>query len=140
MSGALFVHFLALGTWLGCVAVEAVLEIAGAGELPTVARLHRWIDAFVEIPAFTAVVVSGLWMFDLDRFGGVYLAKILCGLAAVLVNVLCVGPVFARVRAVAAGDVTAARRHSRWIYVAFVAGMLPGFTALGLGLRMLGLV
>lgn len=140
MPVALVVHLLALGAWLGCVSVEAVIELGArrAGPIRNVAAaLHRRIDLFVEIPTFTAVLASGMWMLEPARLGDAsYFAKIWLGCAAVLVNALCVVPVLRRARdAPAAFD-----RHARWIWIAFATGVPAGLGALALGLRLGGLL
>jgi len=62
-SSLVFVHLLFVGIWLGCVLTEALFERALLGQGPAqellLAGLHKKVDLWVEIPAFTLVLLSG---------------------------------------------------------------------------------
>lgn len=147
MSGWLFVHVFALGVWMGCVTIEAILETFAhrdAALRAGVARIHFWIDMLAEIPAFTLVAVSGVALFDPTLMQGPYALMVIAGAVAIAVNVLCVLPVVRR-RQVAntspnpAGDV-ALSGQTRWIFAAFGVGLPFGLAALYGGLRHGGLL
>jgi len=62
MTAVLFIHLIAIGIWAGCVATEAVLEIALEKMPPLesgLASIHSKIDRYVEIPAIIVAVTSG---------------------------------------------------------------------------------
>jgi putative copper export protein len=143
MSPALFLHLLLLGVWLGCLAVEGVIELAGKRDplaLPIAARLHRTIDLWVEIPAFSGVLVTGLLLLPRAPWSDLLAVKIALGCFAIAVNVACVVPVMRRRAAAERSDGEAMQRQSRWIYLAFVVGLPAGIAAFAIGVRMLGVV
>lgn len=120
MRPALFLHLICLGTWLGCLLVEGVIEARARRDrelLRAVSRLHRSIDLWVEIPAFSGVLASGLWLSLGAAWTSALVAKVLLGAFAILVNVACLWPVFRR-----------ARRRSRRLLAdaASLAARLPG--------------
>ena len=108
-------------------------------ELQLVGRLHYLTDIFIEIPAFSGVVITGLMMIDVELLSGLYLLKIVLGSLAVLVNAACLVPVLRRWFALEAGDETKARGQSRFIHLAFVIGLPAGLGALVIGLHRLGM-
>lgn len=144
MRPALFFHLICLGTWFGCLLVEGVIEARARRDrelLRAVSRLHRSIDTFVEIPAFSGVLASGLVLLldtPWSTWSTALIAKVLLGSFAILVNVGCLWPVFRRARAAEAGDFRLMQRHSLRIYFAFVVGFPAGFAALILALRRMG--
>lgn len=144
MNGWLFLHLLALGTWLGCILVEAILESLAQRDAALqagVARAHFWIDMLAEIPAFTLVAVSGVAMLQPDRLHGDYAVMVVAGSLAIAVNVLCVLPVVRRRQLVLAdGDVAATRAQTQRILLAFAVGLPCGLLALFAGLRLGGLL
>jgi hypothetical protein len=143
MTLALLLHLFLLGLWLGCVMVEGVLEFFARRDRGTekkVAELHFWIDVLVEIPAFLGVLVTGLVLIDGHALSGLLLVKIAFGMAAIVVNALCVLPVVRRRFAAARSEEENVRRQSKWIGLAFVVGLPLGFAAMGLGLHRLGIL
>ena len=141
MRPALFFHLICLGTWFGCLLVEGVIEARARKDrelLAAVSRLHRSIDLFVEIPAFSGVLVSGLVLLLDTAWSTALIAKVLLGGFAILVNVGCLWPVFRRARAAEADDFLLMQRHSLRIYLAFAVGFPAGFAALILALRRMG--
>jgi len=134
----LFLHIFSIGIWFGCVAVEAILE-RGPWASQIAPQMHYAIDRWVEIPAFTTVLITGLWMFDLSRFHGLYAVKIICGLLAVGVNIYCVIPVSRRRFAADSGNKTEVRKQTRQIYFTLLIGLPAAAIALGIGLHLLGI-
>ena len=57
-------HLALVGLWLGCVLTEALFERAllgkGRDKKLILTALHKRVDMFIEIPAFTLVVVTGM--------------------------------------------------------------------------------
>lgn len=102
-SSLVFVHLLFVGIWLGCVLTEALFERALLGQGPAqellLAGLHKKVDLWVEIPAFTLVLLSGaaLMASAWARAPGWALAiKICLGLLAMGANAYCVRLVWRR--------------------------------------------
>jgi len=138
---ALFLHLICLGTWLGCLLVEGVVEARARRDrelLRAVSRLHRSIDLWVEIPAFCGVLASGLVLSLEAAWSSLLVAKVALGGSAILVNVACLWPVFRRARAAEADDFLAMQRHSLRVYLAFAVGFPAGFAALVLALVKMG--
>lgn len=104
----LLLHLLFVGVWLGCVLTEALFERAllgrGRAHELLLADLHKRVDAWVEIPAFVAVVVTGCVLLIQAAPSFWLYAKVALGLLAVLTNGVCVGLVFARASAAHAGN------------------------------------
>ncbi|MCK6556484.1 hypothetical protein L6Q96_18185 [Candidatus Binatia bacterium] len=139
MTGWLLVHLLALGVWLGCVGVEAVIETFAhrdAALRAAVARMHFWIDALVEVPAFTLVAVSGVAMLRLELLHGAYATMVIAGSVAIAVNLWCVLPVVRRKVAADRNDPHAVAAQSRLVYVAFAVGVPCGLLALVSGVLL----
>ncbi len=144
MSSLQFIHVFAVFFWLGCVATEIVVEQVGlraAALRPAVPQLHFYVDRFVEIPAFTTVLVTGVLLFDGGRFAGdwVYATKVICGLLAVGANIVSIYPVIMRKRMADAGDSAGVRRYGRMIDLTVPVGLPAAVAALGIGLHWLGM-
>ena len=136
MRVAVFLHVLMLGTWLGCLLVEGVLEAMAWRDdamLVAVSRLHRRIDLFVEIPTFVGVLLTGLWLTQSVTWSALLVAKIALGCFAIAVNVACVAPVLRRSSAADASDLGRMRRESRWVHLAFAVGVPAGLSAAVIG-------
>lgn len=145
MNGWLFVHILALGVWLGCITIEAILETFAhrdAALRAGVARIHFWIDMLAEVPAFTLVAVSGAMLLQPGLMQGHYALMVVAGSFAIAVNLLCVLPVVRRRHVANASADPATDTHlgkqTRWIFVAFAAGLPFGLAALYGGLANAG--
>lgn len=137
MTAILFLHIFSVAFWLGCVAVEIVIERSRRGSFENqamVARLHYQIDLFVEIPTFTSVLITGLLMLDVSRMSGLYLMKVVFGLLAILINGLCVIPVIKRKLTIDRGQKPQAYQNSKWIDRAAGVGIPLGLIALGIGI------
>lgn len=138
MSLVLFLHIFFIGIWFGCVAVEMVIE-RGRWASKIAPQLHYAVDRCVEIPAFSIVLITGLILFDAQKFGGLYAIKVVCGLIAVGINAYCFLPVSRRKVADDAGDREQIRKHSRRIYETLLVGLPAALIALGIGLHFLGI-
>ncbi len=93
-------HLTFIGLWLGCVLTEALFERAllsqGRDKELILAGLHKRVDLFVEIPAFTLVVLTGALMLRGTPPSAMLHAKLGFALLAVAANVYCVHLVFKR--------------------------------------------
>ena len=99
MSLLLIIHLIALGIWIGVVGAEFAIEFDGMKDDESYIRaskLHYITDIWVEIPAFTMVLTTGLLMLNESHFSGVFLYKILFALLAIIFNLVCVYAVFKR--------------------------------------------
>ena len=110
----LIIHIVAVGTWLGCVLTEALFERAllgtGRENESILARLHRRVDLFVEIPAFLIASVTGLILIEGRSIDTLLMLKLGFAALAVLANIYCIYLVFRRVRFSNDGDWNAFER------------------------------
>lgn len=144
MDALVFIHVFAVAFWLGCVAVEVVVEQVGlrnAALCPAVPQFHFYIDRWVEIPAFTTVLVTGVLMFDAGRFANdwLYASKIVAGLLAVSANIFSIYPVIQRKHATDAGDKSAIRQYGKMLDATLPVGVPAALLALAIGLHWAGL-
>jgi hypothetical protein len=127
-------HLLLLGLWGGVVAAETVIEFAPGsdGELRFSAKLHYWIDLVIELPLLVGILVSGAMLSSAAwPLRPMLVAKIVCALGAIAINLWCAALVVRRHRQ---GDDVAALVHtSRRIRLAWVGVPLAG-AALLIGL------
>ncbi|MDP3653203.1 MAG: hypothetical protein Q8R67_16120 [Rhodoferax sp.] len=107
-SVILICHLLSVGLWLGCVLTEALFERALLGQGPqaelTLAALHWRVDRWVEIPAFTAVVGTGLALWPGSAASDLLVWKVAGAGVAVAANLWCVGLVVKRLAQARRGD------------------------------------
>ena len=99
MSLILIIHLIALGIWIGVVGAEFAIEFDGMKDDESYIRaskLHYITDIWVEIPAFTMVLVTGLLMVNESHLSGVFLFKVIFALLAIIFNLICVYAVFKR--------------------------------------------
>lgn len=131
-------HLVALIAWFGSALVDTIVEIALKRSPPLEKRtvlieLHRTVDLALEGPgAVLAVVTGGLLLRAMGYFepGASWPDwlrwKVACGLAAALVNVISVGCVVARARALRAGNEKAV---GLWTHAIFATGLGLPFAA-----------
>ncbi len=132
-------HLFAVAFWLGVVAVEYLLEQGRAQSRSqgfTVARLHRRIDMFLEMPAFTVVLVTGVLLIEPARFDGIYALKIVAGSIAVLGNVLCLVPVLKRRASAEVDDLADVIDQSKMIDRISLLAIPTGLLALTCGVYL----
>ncbi len=99
MSLLLITHLIALGIWIGVVGAEFAIEFDGMKDDESyirASRLHYITDLWVEIPAFTTVLVTGLLMLNESHLSGVFAYKLAFALLAIFFNIVCVYAVFKR--------------------------------------------
>jgi putative copper export protein len=130
-----FLHFLAVGCWLGCYLTEAVVEYLSArnGQLLNYATaIHEWIDRMVEIPAFVLVLATGIIMLNSTPVTPLLLFKIGFALLTIAINVACVVAVRRRRAAMERGDQAQQQSLTKFVHWTFL-GLLPGLVPLYLG-------
>lgn len=133
-------HLFAVAFWLGVVAVEYLMEQNRAqsrGQGFTVARLHRKIDLFFEMPAFSVVLVTGLLLIEPARFDGIYALKVIAGGIAVVGNVLCLVPVLKRRAAAEQDNLSDVIRQSKLIDIISLLAIPAGLLALACGVYLM---
>lgn len=116
MSGLLGLHLLALGIWIGVVAAEFVIEFDGMKDnasLVKAAKLHYLTDIWIEVPAFSAVLITGLLMLEADHLSGVFLFKIIFAVLAIFFNIICVCAVAKRRKFALRGDAAGMKSTDR---------------------------
>jgi hypothetical protein len=99
MSLILIIHLIALGIWIGVVGAEFAIEFDGMKNDESyikASKMHYITDIWVEIPAFTTVLVTGLLMLNESHIAGVFLYKVIFALLAIVFNIVCVYAVFKR--------------------------------------------
>ena len=99
MSSILFIHLLAIGIWVGCVATEVVCEFdqkhAKLNE-SYIAALHWKIDKYVEIPALSITCLTGLVMLPGNTWTLLISIKMLAGVSAAILNTVAAYTVYQR--------------------------------------------
>ena len=99
MSLLLIAHLIALGIWIGVVGAEFAIEFDGMKDDESyikAAKMHYITDIWVEIPAFTGVLITGLLMLNESHLAGVFLYKVIFAILAIIFNIVCVYAVFKR--------------------------------------------
>ncbi len=140
MSILLTLHLLALGVWIGVVGAEFAIEFYGMRNekaLRTAAELHYQTDLWVEIPAFTTVLVTGILMLPDAQLSGLFLTKLTFALLAIAFNCVCVYAVVKRRACLRSDDVKGLATADRAMRIggAIVPTFLVAF-ALGLYLAI----
>lgn len=133
-------HLFCVAFWLGVVAVEYLIEQGRSQSRSqgfTVARLHRRIDLFFEMPAFSVVLVTGLLLIEPARFDGIYALKVIAGGIAVAGNVLCLVPVLRRRVAADQDDLVEVIRQSKLIDGISLLAIPAGLLALACGIYLM---
>lgn len=117
MTAILFIHLIAIGIWAGCVATEAVLEIALAKVPPLesgLASIHSRIDRFVEVPAIIVAVGTGGSMLHHAAWDHLLSIKVSLGVAAVVLNSIAAYTVHRRLQCLNAKDMAGYTAFNRW--------------------------
>lgn len=140
----LFIHLIFLGLWGGCVAVEMVMEFSSRNSSENkhrTAQLHYLIDLYVEAPILIMVLLSGVMLFNADNLVfPTYIVKVIAGLIPVIINILCIIPVFKRKFASDMNDEAAMEANTRLIFICFFTGLASALIALAAGMHILGFV
>lgn len=129
-------HLFSIAFWLGVVGVEFILEQSRAKSRDqgfAVAVYHYKVDLYLELPAFTLTLITGLLLIDFNRIDGLYLLKVAAGLVAVAGNVICLIPIIKRKRAADAGDLQNVIRDSHRVDTISIVAIPAGILALVLG-------
>lgn len=131
MNSLLTLHLVAVGIWIGVVAAETVIELDGKKDESShfsASKLHFMTDIWIEIPAFTIVFITGVLMMTKAHFSGLFLAKVIFGLIAIVANLICVYGVFVRNRYATNRDIYGVRSVEP-ILVRGGVGFVPSFIA-----------
>lgn len=99
MTTIQFVHLIAIGIWVGCVATEIVCELSQKNvnfKQSFIAPLHWRIDKYVEIPAILLTFITGSLMFEAAVWTPLFKIKITAGIAAVILNSVAAFTVYMR--------------------------------------------
>ncbi|MFI8479980.1 hypothetical protein ACIGCM_05335 [Pseudomonas sp. NPDC078700] len=91
---------------------------------------------FIEVPAFTLVLLSGLWLIEPARFEGIYALKVVAGCLAVIGNTWCLIPVMKRCAAAERDEFSGVMRQSRLIDVISILAIPAGVVAFVCGLYL----
>lgn len=134
------VHLVMLSLWGGVVATEAVIEVYPFRERDLHAaaiRFHYWIDILVELPLVLAVSATGVLLaMTIDSVTTLHVVKIVCGGAAVAINLFCIVVVVRRGRKLERHpDDAPLWRFSKTVLICFAAGLLCAAGAAVLGFR-----
>lgn len=92
MYPLLAAHIIFLGLWGGLVLVEIAFEaqmFRGKMDERSVAGLHRITDRLMELPILVAVLLTGWLLWQRTGFDQALLPKVLFGLGAVVMNIVC---------------------------------------------------
>jgi predicted benzoate:H+ symporter BenE len=130
-------HVAAVSFWFGVVGAEFVVERSRADSRPhgySVARNHYWIDVLLEVPVALVVLVTGVMLLQVTPVTPWFLIKILAGLLAVAVNVVCLVPVIKRKAAADEERLSDVIRYSAVIDRITVVGLPAALIALMIGL------
>lgn len=129
-------HLLGLGVWIGVVGAEFAIEAVGAKDDDAyieAAKLHYTTDIWVEIPAFSVVLFTGLAMLAEHHLTGLLLWKVIFGSLAIVFNIVCVYAVFKRRNYALSRDLTGMKSTDTVMKIG--GGIIPTFLiAFGLGI------
>jgi len=117
MNVVLFVHLIAIGIWAGCVATEAVLEIALEKIPPResgLAAIHAKIDRFVEIPAILVALLTGGYLLHQAVWDNLLVLKVSLGVSAVVLNTIAAFTVHRRLKCLEVNDMQGYELFNRW--------------------------
>lgn len=112
MSLLLTLHLLALGIWIGVVGAEFTIEFDGTKDDESYIRaskMHYLTDIWIEIPAFTVVLITGLLMLNESHLVGMFLYKVIFAVLAIMFNIICVCAVFKRRKFALSSDIEGMR-------------------------------
>lgn len=112
MSLILIIHLIAIGIWIGVVGAEFAIEFDGMKDDEShirASKMHYLTDIWIEIPAFTAVLITGLLMLNESHLAGVFLYKVIFAVLAIMFNIICVCAVFKRRKFALSSDIEGMR-------------------------------
>lgn len=136
MDGWVAFHLFSLGVWGGLVLVELMFEVGvarGSFDPKQMARLHVWTDRFAELPLLAMVLLSGLVLWQRAGWSTEFVPKILAGLGAITMNLVCYVVVEQRGRAE-----TVSPSDTRGVFLTAAPGVPMALVALYLGCRHAG--
>ncbi len=128
MSILLMFHLIALGVWIGVVGAEFAIEFDGMVDDASyikASKMHYQTDLWIEIPAFTVVLLTGLLMLNESHFQGVFLYKVMFASLAIIFNLVCVCAVIKRRKFAISGDIEGMRTTNKAMRIG--ALVIPAF-------------
>jgi hypothetical protein len=129
MTELLALHLIAVGIWVGVVAAEFFIEIDGmkddASQIKA-SKMHFLTDIWIEIPAFSIVLVTGILMLEPDHMEGLLFYKVVFGFLAVIFNLVCVIAVIKRRKFSMTADI-AGMNSTNLLMKLGGAGFIPAF-------------
>lgn len=131
MSPLFALHLIAVGVWVGVIAAETVIELDGKKDdasLIKASKLHYTTDIWIEIPSFITVLLTGILMLTETHLQGLFLVKVICGLIAVIANLICVYGVFVRNQHAVNHNIHGVRSTEPVLVVGGI-GFIPSFIA-----------
>jgi hypothetical protein len=106
VNGLLLLHLVGIGVWMGCVAVEILIEVRRSNSTEQhfdTAALHQQIDLLVEVPALLLVACTGVAMLMEAKLTALLIIKVVFAVVAIISNAVCVWIVFKRQQATKIG-------------------------------------
>jgi len=88
MDHLVLIHIIAISFWLGVVSVEVIFERARIDK-SSIVLLHQLTDRFVELPTISVVFISGMLLWSRASWSLEFLPKVLFGICAIALNVIC---------------------------------------------------
>lgn len=133
-------HLVILSFWGGLVITESVLELYPFRQPrlhgPAI-EFHYWIDLLLELMLLIAVLLSGILLIFSVELTGVHYLKIVCGLFAVSMNLICVALVIKRYHRKRQGAPDEELwKYSRKIIATAALGIPVAMVAAALGLKL----
>ncbi|AJX14330.1 hypothetical protein WJ95_27045 [Burkholderia ubonensis] len=129
MKLVLFLHLVFVAAWMSCVIVEGIFEHAidrSPEQRSFISNLHWATDKYVEIPAFTIVLVTGAILLAHRTPTPLLLTKVAFGTLAIALNAVCVWIVVRRRHYAARDD------HAAWERIDRVQHKLGGIVAIAM--------
>ncbi|KVQ34581.1 hypothetical protein [Burkholderia ubonensis] len=129
MKLVLFLHLVFVAAWMSCVIVEGIFEHAidrSSEQRSFISNLHWATDKYVEIPAFTIVLVTGAILLAHRTPTPLLLTKVAFGTLAIALNAVCVWIVVRRRHYAARDD------HAAWERIDRVQHKLGGIVAIAM--------
>ncbi|AJY32952.1 putative membrane protein [Burkholderia thailandensis 34] len=136
MKLVLFLHLIFVAAWMSCVIVEGIFEHAidrSPEQRAFISKLHWSTDKYVEIPAFTIVLITGVILLAHRAPTPLLLTKVAFGTLAIALNAVCVWIVIRRTRYAARNDYAAWERIDRLQHKLGGVVAISMLVALGIG-------
>ncbi len=136
----LILHALFASIWLGCVLTEVgferVLARGTERDWLNMARIHHRVDALIEIPAYVAVLITGVLMWGTTAINATAAHVMIgAGSIAIATNVVCSALVFRRLSFAQAERWEDFHRADAWLHrlgavvlIGLLMALIAGFS------------